>query len=104
HTADELVRALADRPDYVAFGPVWETASKDRAEPVVGLGALEVASEQARRAGVPLVAIGGVDLARAPDLARLGVAAAAISALFPANGLESVPAWVAELHSALGGA
>lgn len=103
HTVGELQRALAERPDYVAFGPIWETASKEGAEPVVGTAALEDASREARRAGIPLVAIGGVDLARAPELARLGIAAAAISALFPAAGLEAVPAWVARLHAALGG-
>ena len=80
HNPVELEHALGARPDYVAFGPVFPTGSKQRPDPVVGLAGLERA---ARAAGVPLVAIGGVDLERAPEVGRLGAIGAVIAALIP---------------------
>jgi thiamine-phosphate pyrophosphorylase len=81
HDQEQLTVALAQRPDYAAFGPIFTTRSKRGAEPARGLPALEKAAELARVAGVPLVAIGGLTLAHAPELGRLGVVAAVISDL-----------------------
>lgn len=81
HDAAQLAEALALRPDYVAFGPIFTTRSKQRAEPALGMRALEAAAASARRAGVPLVAIGGLQLELAAELGRLGVTAAVISDL-----------------------
>lgn len=82
HSLSELQAALPLAPDYVAFGPVFETSSKDRAEPVVGLEQLRLAHDLARAAGVPLVAIGGLDASRAVAVAGCANAIAVISALF----------------------
>lgn len=81
HDLAQLERALAERPDYVAFGPVFATLSKQRPDPVVGLAGLALAAKRAQLSGVPLVAIGGVTLEHAPALAELGVLAAVIGAL-----------------------
>src|SRR5271166_3512130 len=62
HDLAQLDAALAERPAYVAFGPVFPTASKPDAEPVVGVEALRAAHDRAALAGVPLVAIGGITL------------------------------------------
>lgn len=86
HDLEQLDAALAARPSYVAFGPVFSTASKDRPDPVVGLEGLARASERARRAGVPLVAIGGIDAERVSSVAPLVEAVALISALIPPDG------------------
>lgn len=87
HSPQELEAALALRPDYVAFGPIFATGSKDNAEPPLGLTALGLAAEAACAAGVPLVAIGGLKLPVAPDLGRHSVLAAVISDLM-ADGLD----------------
>ena len=98
HDFGELDAALAERPDYVAFGPVFATASKPNPEPVVGPDALGEAARRARAARIPLVAIGGIDLEHAPLVARLGVSAAVIGALVPADGdLGKVTELVREL-------
>jgi thiamine-phosphate pyrophosphorylase len=86
HDFGELDAALAERPEYVAFGPVFPTDSKSNPEPVVGIEALAEAARRARAAGVPLVAIGGIDRERMPLVARLGVSAAVIGALVPEDG------------------
>jgi thiamine-phosphate pyrophosphorylase len=59
HDDAELRAAAADpEVDVVAVGPVFATASKERPDPVVGLGFVR----RARRAtDKPLLAIGGID-------------------------------------------
>lgn len=83
HAPDQLARALAARPTYVAYGPVFATASKTNADPAVGLDGLRVAARMARVAGVPLVAIGGITLASATEIAAIADACAVIADLYP---------------------
>jgi thiamine-phosphate pyrophosphorylase len=71
------VRAAIDAlaPDYLGFGPVFPTTSKQDSDPVVGIDRLrEVCGESS----VPIVAIGGIDDHRARQLATTGVAAIAV--------------------------
>lgn len=103
HSLAELERALEQRPSYVAFGPVFATSSKLNPEPVVGLDALAAAHVRCRDAGVPLVAIGGIDAARAPVVAASADMGAVISALLPPSGVAGVRALAAALHASLGG-
>lgn len=103
HRLEEVERALAEGPQYLAFGPVFATRSKREPEPVVGLDALSSASQRCRRARVPLVAIGGIDESRAVQVAAVADAGAVISALLPPGGLADVTATARRLHSALGG-
>lgn len=68
HSLAELERALQDKPDYVAFGPVFTTLSKANAEPEVGPERLAQAHGLCRAAGVALVAIGGIEAEHARDI------------------------------------
>jgi thiamine-phosphate pyrophosphorylase len=103
HRLEQVESALSERPHYLAFGPVFATASKRDPEPVVGLAALASAAQRCRQARVPLVAIGGIDESRAAQVALAADAGAVISALLPAGGLPEVTATARRLHSALGG-
>lgn len=74
---DTQLRAAADMPvDYVAIGPVFETGSKLRPDPVVGLEGVRRAAMLA--GGRPLVAIGGVTLERAPAVLQAGASSVAV--------------------------
>jgi len=88
HDEQQLAAALALRPDYVAYGPIFATVSKAGADPALGLSALGRAAALARAAGVPLVAIGGLTLDLAPELAKSCELAAVISDLL-ADGHEA---------------
>jgi thiamine-phosphate pyrophosphorylase len=107
HGLDQLEQVLAEasalRPAYVAFGPVFHTSSKRNPEPVVGLPALAEAAQRCRAARVPLLAIGGLSLARAAEVAPHADLGAVISALLPEQGLSAVTGSAAALHAALGG-
>jgi len=104
HTAEQLAAALEARPDYVAYGPVFATSSKSNPDPCVGLDGLALASVHAARFGVPLVAIGGVTLERAPALRKWATASAAIHALLPpreSSSYAEVTDRAVALHEAL---
>jgi thiamine-phosphate pyrophosphorylase len=101
---EQLAQGLAAAPDYVAVGPVFVTNSKPDADPAVGMDFLAIASQMAKEAGIPLVAIGGIDHARARGIAMLAPLGAAISALIPPERtLGTVAMLTRALHTALGG-
>jgi len=70
HDDAELDRALSQAPDYVALGPVYPTILKKMKWDPQGLGRV---AEWKRRVGdVPLVAIGGLTVERAPGVLAAG--------------------------------
>ena len=102
HDLAQLDAALLEKPDYVAFGPVFTTVSKERADPSVGVVLLARAHAAARTAGIPLVAIGGINLERAREVAPHCELAAVIAALKPMPGsLEGVSDAARALTAAL---
>ncbi len=59
HSLNQVREADRSSADYIAFGPIFPTRSKEHPDPVTGLEGLR----QARQATVkPLVAIGGITL------------------------------------------
>ncbi len=75
HTLEQ-VEAAALRPvDYIGFGPVFGTASKDSPWSARGVEGLARAVERAR---CPVIAIGGIDAARAGSLRAAGAAGLAV--------------------------
>jgi thiamine-phosphate pyrophosphorylase len=102
HDVAELEVGLGERPFYVAFGPVFATGSKQRPDPVVGVEGLAEAARLSERAGVPLVAIGGITLERAASIAATGAAGAVIAGLLPdVPNLEAVSRRALDLQRAL---
>ena len=76
HSREELDRALSVQPDYVALGPIWKTTLKVMPWSPQGLDRLTDWKRRLR--GLPLVAIGGVTLERAPSCLRAGADAVAV--------------------------
>jgi thiamine-phosphate pyrophosphorylase len=58
HNPEQMLAAESEPVDYVAFGPVFTTASKENPDPTVGLDGLRSVRAITNR---PLVAIGGVN-------------------------------------------
>lgn len=102
HDVGQLVAALDAAPDYVAYGPVFATTSKARPDPAVGVEGLAAAHGLCRERGVPLVAIGGIDVARAPTVAAHAELLCVISALLPEEGASGVQARARTLQSIAG--
>jgi thiamine-phosphate pyrophosphorylase len=81
HSIDQFRAALETSANYIALGPVFPTLTKENTVPVVGL---ELVREARKLTDRPLVAIGGINLGRAPEVIEAGAdCVAVISALYP---------------------
>jgi thiamine-phosphate pyrophosphorylase len=79
HTLEQARRALAEAVDYVAFGPVFGTRTKE--SPWEPRGTQALAGVVALAAPLPVVAIGGVHAGNLLEVARAGAGAAVVSAV-----------------------
>jgi thiamine-phosphate pyrophosphorylase len=80
HSMQEVEAAETAGADFVVFGPVFETASKKKYGPPVGLDALRAVAK-ARR--IPVLALGGIDIHNyryALDAGASGIAAISLFA------------------------
>ncbi len=75
HRLAEVAQADRSSADYIAFGPVFPTESKEKPDPVVGLEGLRAARKATRK---PLVAIGGITVASAPAVIEAGADSVAV--------------------------
>ena len=101
HTPEQIDGALLEPVSYIAVGPVFTTRTKATGETEVGL---ELVRRAATRAGGrPVVAIGGITLARAAAVIEAGASTVAVIADLLAGGPPDarVRAYVAAL-AALG--
>jgi thiamine-phosphate pyrophosphorylase len=81
HSPDQMRAAVSEPVDYVAFGPVFGTASKDRPDPTVGIEGLRTVRGLTTK---PLVAIGGITLENASLCWKVGAdSVAVIAGLLP---------------------
>ncbi|HYB13621.1 MAG TPA: thiamine phosphate synthase [Myxococcota bacterium] len=101
HTLAQARAAGDESVDYVAFGPVFETRSKDSPNPPRGLAELEEAVQSV--APRPVIAIGGIDLVRARSVVRTGAAGVAVIAAVAGadDPVAAVRALVHELEKAV---
>lgn len=75
HTLEQIAAARSAPVDYLAFGPVFATATKADSEPVVGRDGLR---EARRRTEKPLVAIGGITPENAGEVMEAGADSVAV--------------------------
>jgi thiamine-phosphate pyrophosphorylase len=99
HTLEEARAARAEPVDYVAFGPVYGTTSKDSPHPARGLELLREAAGVV--APLPLVAIGGIHAGNAAAVIAAG--AAAVAVISAVAGAADAEAAARELARAVAG-
>jgi thiamine-phosphate pyrophosphorylase len=75
HVLAQVVEADKSSADYIAFGPIFPTASKAQPDPVVGLDGLREARQATAK---PLVAIGGITLQNARQVIEAGADSVAV--------------------------
>lgn len=99
HNEAQLRAACSEPADYLAFGPIFGTTTKDNPDPTVGV-------DELRRlrplSGRPLVAIGGITRANARQVLEAGAdSVAVIGDLFPEDGQirARVEEWIRLLGS-----
>jgi thiamine-phosphate pyrophosphorylase len=95
-TIAEARKCLSEGADYVGFGPVYPTTSKEDAGPVSGI---DILKRVAGTISLPIIAIGGVSTENIPEVIRAGAhGIAVISAVCCQEDPERA---TRELHKAL---
>ena len=75
HNLEQFRAAMETDADYIAIGPIFETRSKGKPDPVVGL---ELIREARGLTNMPIVAIGGITLERARSVIEAGADSVAV--------------------------
>jgi thiamine-phosphate pyrophosphorylase len=78
HTPAQMEAAVQQPVSYVAVGPVFGTATKATGHEPIGLDRVRAAAVRTAERDLPLVAIGGITLDRAPALIDAGAQAVAV--------------------------
>ena len=65
----EAIKCVSQGADYIGFGPVYPTMSKEDAGPATGIGMLKRLLEEV---DLPVIAIGGIDSENVPEVMRSG--------------------------------
>ncbi|HUK32165.1 MAG TPA: thiamine phosphate synthase [Candidatus Acidoferrum sp.] len=76
HTLEQVRAAEATSADYIAVGPIYPTATKEKPDAVVGVEFIRQARAVTRK---PLVAIGGITVERAVEVFRAGADSVAVA-------------------------
>lgn len=78
HTIGQA-RAALERPvHYIAIGPVFETTTKRTGHAAVGLNLVREVAEMSAPRGIPVVAIGGITVERAPSVIAAGASSVCV--------------------------
>lgn len=75
HALEQALGADSEPVDYIAIGPVFQTYTKEKPDPTVGLDAVR---EIKRRTSKPLVAIGGITIDTARAVLEAGADSVAV--------------------------
>jgi thiamine-phosphate pyrophosphorylase len=96
HNLVQASEAQAGGADYIGFGPIFPTATKENPDPVVGVEGLR---EVRARMRIPIVAIGGINAQNAGDVRAAGAdGVAVVSAVLAAPDPQAA---IAELLRAI---
>ncbi len=98
HNLQQLQQARDAPLDYLAFGPVFATQSKAQPDPTLRLRGLAALVEAAAQRQLPCVAIGGIGLDNAAQVARVCPCGAVIGALLP-TATERAGDWAAAVSA-----
>lgn len=75
HSLEQALAADSKPVDYVAIGPIFQTTTKEKPDPVVGVAAI---AEVKKSLSKPLVAIGGITLQNALSVMEAGADSVAV--------------------------
>jgi thiamine-phosphate pyrophosphorylase len=76
HNIEQVTAAMTLPLDYIAFGPIFPTRTKENPDPVVGLDKLTLIRKQL--GDFPLVAIGGINETNFHDVLKAGADSVAV--------------------------
>jgi len=87
HTIEQVQRAVFAKPDYIAVGPVFPTATKPQVKPVT----LELVKWASKNVIIPFFAIGGINLINIDEVLSAGARRiCVVSAILANTDIEKV--------------
>jgi len=84
HDLEQAIEAEREGADYIGFGPVFQTMTKDAGEPK-GINMLR---EVKAKVKIPVVAIGGINLANIMSVLNTGIDAVAVASAILTGDIE----------------
>jgi thiamine-phosphate pyrophosphorylase len=75
HTVEQAINAQASGADYIGFGPIFHTATKDAGSPK----GTPILHQLRRQVQIPIVAIGGITLENIRPVLESGIDAVAVA-------------------------
>lgn len=83
NTLNDVLMHVAGGADYIGMGPYRFTTTKEKLSPILGLEGYQqtIAALRERNIHIPVLAIGGIQLADMPGLKAAGVHGVAVSGL-----------------------
>lgn len=85
HSISQAKNAIDKKPDYIGFGPIYKTPTKEKPDPVVGTKLL---SKVIEFSSIPVVAIGGIDKSNIDNV--IGVGTSSVSLVRYLMGFEDL--------------
>jgi thiamine-phosphate pyrophosphorylase len=95
HNIEEAIAAEAGGADYIGFGPIFPTVTKDAGEP----RGINMLREVKSRVSIPVVAIGGINIENLKSVMDTGTDAVAVaSAILSGNISENIKNFLKALY------
>jgi len=85
HSAEQAINAGKDGADYIGFGPVFRTLTKDAGSPK----GIEMLRKIKNLVGIPVVAIGGINLDNIRSVLEAGTDAVAVASAILTGDIEN---------------
>jgi thiamine-phosphate pyrophosphorylase len=98
HTVEQAIVAQKDGADYIGFGPIFHTTTKDAGRPQ-GTGMLQ---EVKKHVSIPVVAIGGINIGNIHAVIEAGADAVAVASAILIGDIEKNIKAFMEILSAAG--
>ncbi|MEW6002340.1 MAG: thiamine phosphate synthase [Nitrospirota bacterium] len=84
HSLEEAVKAEEDGADYIGFGPIFHTTTKDAGRP----RGTDLLREIKRQIKIPVVAIGGINIENVRSVLEAGADAVAVASAILGKDIE----------------
>jgi len=83
NTLEDILQHVEDGASYVGLGPYRFTTTKQKLSPILGLTGISSIMQElkARDIDIPVIAIGGIELADLPEILATGIHGIAVSSL-----------------------
>lgn len=96
HHLAQATQAQSEGADYIAFGPIFKTGTKDSQNAPVGIEAI---ARAVREIEVPLYAIGGIKISHLSQVMAAGAAGVAVVSGLAGDVRSNVSGWLAALKA-----